>query len=125
MCQPEHIRLESLIGRGAFGVVYKGRLDILDTVVAVKIMALANNMDAMTLVRSASELAAMRQLRHHNVVQILAQFPDCVRPGRRLPLPPGSDGKLRRRGSMLRRVAPCCRLPSSAAAVKRARRRRC
>jgi serine/threonine protein kinase len=79
VCTPEQLRIESVAGTGAFAVVYRGRLDVSDTLVAVKVMPMDAGMDEMMLVRNATELAALSKIRHHNVVQIIAQFPDCVR----------------------------------------------
>jgi hypothetical protein len=79
-CAPENIRVESVAGTGAFAVVYRGRLDVSDTLVAVKVMPIEQDMDSMTLVRNATELAALSNIRHLNIVQIIAQFPECVRP---------------------------------------------
>lgn len=81
-CQPEHVRLESLIGMGTFGVVYKGRIDLLNTVVAVKVMAFHPTMEDVRMRRIAMELATLSRAKHHNVVDIIAHFPDCVRPPR-------------------------------------------
>lgn len=80
VCRPENIRVESVAGTGAFAVVYRGRLDVPDTLVAVKVMPIDADMDNMMLVRNATELAALSKIRHQNVVQIIAQFPECVRP---------------------------------------------
>eukprot|EP00892_Ulva_mutabilis_P001046 jgi/Ulvmu1/10942/UM007_0121.1 len=77
-CQPEHVRLESLIGMGTFGVVYKGRIDLLNTVVAVKVMAFQSSMEDVRMRRIAMELATLSRSKHHNVVDIIAYFPDCV-----------------------------------------------
>lgn len=79
-CQPEHVRLESLIGMGTFGVVYKGRIDLLNTIVAVKVMAFQPTMEDVRMRRIAMELATLSRAKHHNVVDIIAYFPDCVRP---------------------------------------------
>lgn len=79
VCRPEQLRIESVAGTGAFAVVYRGRLDVSDTLVAVKVMPMDPGMDEMMLVRNATELAALTRIRHHNVVQIVAHFPDCVR----------------------------------------------
>lgn len=79
-CQPEHVRLESLIGMGTFGVVYKGRIDLLNTVVAIKVMAFQSSMEDVRMRRIAMELATLSRAKHHNVVDIIAYFPDCVRP---------------------------------------------
>lgn len=68
---PEHIRVESVAGTGAFAVVYRGRLDVSDMLVAVKAMPIDPGTNDMMLVRNATELAAL-SIQHHNVVQMLA-----------------------------------------------------
>jgi hypothetical protein len=79
VCGPENICVDSVAGTGAFAVVYRGRLDVSDTLVAVKVMPIDQEMDNMMLLRNATELAALSNIRHLNVVQIIAQFPECVR----------------------------------------------
>lgn len=62
--------IESLVGRGAMGIVYKARQDGLNRVVAVKVMAEGGNAPESARRRFFREARAMAKLRHPNIVSV-------------------------------------------------------
>jgi serine/threonine-protein kinase len=69
---PESIgkyRIQGVLGRGAMGIVYRGRDDSLDRDVAVKVLA-ASDADADVRARFEREAKAVARLQHPNIVTI-------------------------------------------------------
>lgn len=64
------IRLTELLGEGAFGVVYKGHIEGIERIIAVKILnsTVANNQDLVR--RFFNEAKATNRIRHTGIVQI-------------------------------------------------------
>lgn len=64
-------RLEQVIGRGGFGVVYKGKHIFLDETFAIKILHLSQQLDKETVKRFRREALTLLRLRHEKIVHFI------------------------------------------------------
>lgn len=67
----ERIEIQSVLGSGGMGTVYKGFHKGLQKPVAIKVLAAAAAQDAQALIRFKSEADSLSALDHRNVVKIL------------------------------------------------------
>lgn len=68
----EDVELDSLVGRGAFSLVYSGRQRMLDRKVAVKILSASTHSDDSTLARFKQEAKLTSRLSHPNIIKVLS-----------------------------------------------------
>lgn len=68
----EDVELHSLVGRGAFSLVYSGQQRMLDRKVAVKILSPSTHSDDSTLARFQQEAKLTSRLSHPNIIKVLS-----------------------------------------------------
>lgn len=68
----EDVELDSLVGRGAFSLVYAGRQRMLDRKVAVKILSASKHFEDSTLARFQQEAKLTSRLNHPNIIKVLS-----------------------------------------------------
>jgi serine/threonine-protein kinase len=70
--------IESLLGRGGFGSVYRAAHPVIGKQVAIKVLSLRYSADPEIVSRFAAEARAVNQIRHPNIIDIFSfgQLPD-------------------------------------------------
>lgn len=68
----EDVEIQSLLGRGAFSFVYKGRQKLLDRDVAIKILSRNTLAETTALTRFQQEAKLTSRLDHPNIIKILS-----------------------------------------------------
>lgn len=71
-------RIESRLGHGAFGTVYKATHPLIGKVVAIKVLATKFSVDPEMVSRFAAEARATNEIRHRNIIDIFSfgKLPD-------------------------------------------------
>jgi eukaryotic-like serine/threonine-protein kinase len=65
-------RIESQLGRGAFGTVYKASHPLIGKLVAIKVLARKYSVDPEMIERFVAEARAVNQIRHRNIIDIFS-----------------------------------------------------
>jgi len=65
-------RIDSVLGRGAFGTVYKATQPVIGKLVAIKVLALRFSVDPEMVSRFGAEARAVNQIRHRNIIDIFS-----------------------------------------------------
>ena len=69
-----HVDLQTSLGEGSYGIVYKGSLKTDGSPVAIKKIEIADHLDKSTL----QEIHSLMSVKHNNIVQLLNVFEDDV-----------------------------------------------